>query len=367
MRNMPSRRRLSFIPIALLAAPMIARAAGDEFEAQLTKATAILNQMQLKPAAIRSVNYHVLYVGRAEFAEQRKVILEATRRNFLGFMRRLDIPVRQKHARLLVVLLDTEEQFQDFTRRADGAALDGGVAGYYSPRHNWAVFFNQRKDAELRAWEKWLTDMARDLQAIPGGPQSKVQITTPDGPRVMTKSEIQRQMQAEWQRVMASVESFNTVVTQHEGAHQIAFNVGVQQRGAPYPFWVSEGLACLFEVPPEKGRVAQGAALVNRDRLEAYRKLRGTPAMPSFETFVGLNAHERVASPDAAYSQSWALFAFAFHRHPKELSAYMIALAQRVDDGGNTTYDEKAEFERYFKQSAAQIEKPFEKYIAALK
>ncbi|TWT45979.1 hypothetical protein RAS1_24160 [Phycisphaerae bacterium RAS1] len=323
--------------------------------------------MGLSPAAIRSVNYHVLYVGRQEFAEQRKVILEATRRNFLGFMRRLEIPVNAKHDKLLVILLDSEEQMQEFTRRADGGGLGGGVAGYYSPRHNWAVFFNQRKDAEVLAWEQWLSDMARDLQSIPGGPQTKVEVTTPRGRMTLSKAEIQRQMQVEWQRVMTSVESFNTVVTQHEGAHQVAFNVGVQQRGAAYPFWVSEGLACLFEVPPEKGRTAQGAALVNRDRLEAYRKLRGTPAMPSFETFVGLQANERVASADAAYSQSWALFAFTFHRHPKELSAYMKALAQRVDDADKTKYDEKAEFERYFKESTGELEKQFEKYVAGLK
>ena len=84
--------------------------ADSSFEQRLSDAERALRAMGEQPAAIKSVHYHVLYVCRRAFAEQRKTILEATRRNFLGFMRRLKVKINPKHDKLLVIVLESHSK-----------------------------------------------------------------------------------------------------------------------------------------------------------------------------------------------------------------------------------------------------------------
>ncbi|MCH7872325.1 MAG: DUF1570 domain-containing protein [Planctomycetes bacterium] len=344
------------------------RAQWESFEQRLTHAQSVLRAMGEQPAAIKSVNYHVLYVCRRAFAEQRKTILEATRRNFLGFMRRLKVKINPKHEKLLVIVLDTQEQMIEFSRRtsADGN-INRTVAGYYSDERNWAVFYNQRKGSDLIAWEKWLKNMAKQLVTIPGGPQTEINVASPKGWLTLTKKQLANQMKKKWKSVVREVNGYNAVVTQHEGAHQLAFNVGVQTPGRAYPFWVSEGLACLFEVPPKKGKIGRGAGRVNQLRLAGYRKLQKKSQTLGIAGLIGLKANDRIASVDALYSESWAVFAFLFHRHSKELSGYLNHLAERPAREENKLFDELAEFQQFFDQPAAKWQAELHTYVKRLK
>lgn len=349
---------------AALAAPN----ATPAFEARVNQAQAILEEMGVAYASISSRHYRLLFAGKREFAVQRKVILEATRRNFLGFVRRLHLPINADHEMLLVILLDNERQMQGFYRRASGGEqrLAEWVAGYYDSGHNWSVFYNQRNGKELEQTEQYLNRMAQRLLSIPGGPDTIIQIDLPSGPVDKSKRSLAREMESEWARVIREVARFNTVVTQHEGAHQIAYNTGVQDPNAAYPFWLSEGLACVFEVPPQRKGRRQGAARINGDRLAVFSQLLKEHRNLGIEAMVASGQASPPISIRAAYAESWAMFAFLFNRHADELAEYMQFLvghpANRVERKGR----EVAVFRRFFKTPLPELQKRFDAYIVAL-
>jgi len=360
MRSSAVRRVRSLLLISIAGAGAAAAQQGGATDSA-AMARQILAAMNETPRALRSVHYEVLYVCREEFATQRKTILEATRRNVLGFLRRMKLDVEPRHERLLVILLDTQQQMQEFARRS-GTAIGPTVAGFYSHEKNWAIFYNQRKGDDVLQWEQWTEEMARRLIEIPGGPQTRVNVTTPTGPVTLTKQQVADQIVAHRKQVLASVNEFNTTVTQHEGAHQVAFNVGVQRRGAAYPFWVSEGLACLFETPPQSGRSARGAARVNSERLGAYRAARRAGRALGLRRLIALGQGDAIDA-EAAYAESWSLFTFLFQRHSKELSAYLRSLAQR---GENQRPDETSAFRKAFGGDLDALEQELEKFVERL-
>jgi hypothetical protein len=155
----------------------------------------------------------------------------------------------------------------------------------------------------------------------------------------------------------------NRVVTQHEGAHQLAFNTGLQRRDVPYPFWVSEGLACTFETPGTN--VGFGAFRVNADRLNEYRAARERGETLGLRGLLTVRAMapERVLS---LYAESWALFYFLARQHPQALSAYLQELAGRSARPGAEHVDEVQVFRRHFGEDLAAMEKRWEVFIRGL-
>ena len=365
--NLPARILGSLAAIVLLSS---AAAAQDSFDVRLAKAKGTLEKMGEKPGAVTSKYYHILFVGRRDFAEDRQKILHETRINLLNFVRKLDLKVDPDHEKLLVILLDTEKQMQEFTRRVGGGGLTSDVAGYYTHDQNWAVFYNQRKDTELIAWEKWLTDMADQLVKMPGGSHDKVVVNMPSGQVTLTKKELARQMTEYWKKIHDSIADWNTTVTQHEGAHQLAFNVGIQHRESDYPFWVSEGLACMFETPPKDGQSVRGAGLTNKSRLTAYRKLQKDGRTLGLKKLMLVAGGLQPGSADTLYPESWAAFTFLFQKHPKELSAYLAHLAEAPPTEtpkGAKPPDPVKEFEQFFKNSVEELEKEQDAFIAKMK
>ncbi len=343
---------------------------GAQFDDKLSEATDALRRMGEAPEAVRSAHYHVLYVGRKEFADERKRVLEKVRKNFLGFMRRMHLKINTKHEKLLVIVVDTQSQMQRFHEEVspDDPPIPSWAAGYYSPEHNWAVFYNQRKGQNVAETEEWLNRMATKLVNARGGPDTRLYINTPTGWVKRSKRQIGQDMTAKWKEVIGAVNEFNTALTQHEGVHQLAFNVGVQQRGARYPFWLSEGLACQFEVPAaKKGRRRMGAARVNGLRLAKFRESQATGKVLGLHKFLALDLEDSVDSVEAAYAEAWATFAFFFKRYPKELSAYVTHLAQRKPAAEGEEIDEVAAFGKFFDKPILDLQEQMKAHIERLK
>jgi hypothetical protein len=371
--------RLRFILLAsasvLFAAPLAAAqkpAVNPELQERVDFVTATIKDMGLTPGTIAIGSYHVIYVGDRKFADERRKTLEFTRRNFFGFMRRLNIKVNEQHDRLLVILFEEERQMQEFHERAtEGESLPSWVAGYYVPTQNWAVFYNQVRGSGIESARAELNAMADRLNATEGGAQTLLEFRAADGSIYRkTKGQIAREMEAEWARIRDAMIEFTTTVTQHEGVHQLAFNVGVQDRETAYPFWVSEGLACVFETPPTKGKTGsrQGAAKLNTERLADYRALKTTGRALGLEQLIRLDREAQVSSVGDLYAESWAVFSFLFARYPKELSTYMQSLARReppTDDA--EPIDEAAEFAKFFTKPLTELQREFDKYIEMLR
>ncbi|MHC5109643.1 MAG: DUF1570 domain-containing protein [Planctomycetota bacterium] len=368
--NSPRGRHCLFVALTAIFTMIPVAAFGQDFEARRVEAGLVLDLMDVDYDSVESRHYHVLFVGKRSFAEERKSILEATRQNFIGFMRRLNLTVTPHEGKLLVILLDTQKQMRQFDKLSNGgdARISDWVAGYYDPQHNWAVFYNQRKGQQIKSLEKRLNRIARQLIQSEGGPDVVLRIQTENGPVNMSKRQIAQQLEAEWANVLAQMMEYNTMVTQHEGAHQIAYNVGIQNRDTDYPFWVSEGLACVFEVPPSRNRKSiRGAGKTNADRLNAYRNLLDNGKNEGLERMIAFRRPGKGDDVHALYAESWAMFAFFFHRHAGELSAYMDHLAGRRRVGSDGWEDEVKEFRRFFKHPLPALQREFDQYIRRLK
>ena len=114
----------------------------------------------------------------------------------------------------------------------------------------------------------------------------------------------------------------------HEGAHQLAFNLGVQRRGGRYPPWLGEGLAANFEMQDAGksfGPYTKNLSLRRRSLLKLYERDK-TAALDEFV------AGRRPRDPQPGelgliYSQGWGLFRFLLLNYPGKLQGYLESFA----------------------------------------
>eukprot|EP00899_Mesostigma_viride_P021800 jgi/Mesvir1/29621/Mv21473-RA.2 len=134
----------------------------------------------------------------------------------------------------------------------------------------------------------------------------------------------------------------------HEIIHQLAFNTGVQRRGASYPFWVVEGLATNFEtfeseVPFGRLKHDTNPCIAQLARSRAQGKL------------LPLGAYVTLMAPPAGcdddewrlmYAQGWALFRMLFLERMPQLVAYMKKLGSQ--HGDPLSFQIRKDFEQAF-------------------
>jgi hypothetical protein len=198
------------------------------------------------------------------------------------------------------IVFDSRQPYREFARIADGMQSPS-LESYYSVRNNQVVLMQtaanqcgdrQHGDSDPTPMvrESWLAGMDSLL------PESDL----PTGGGGML--EVRR--------------------ATHEAAHQLAFNSGLQKRGAMYPLWVSEGLATNFEADSLR---AVGIARDNSPRQRQLLAARDAARLMPLESFVKLvrvpNGGPEIAND--LYAEAWALFNFLFKTRPAELRAYL--------------------------------------------
>lgn len=124
--------------------------------------------------------------------------------------------------------------------------------------------------------------------------------------------------------------NLNTVM--HEVAHQLSFNGGLLSRTGDVPLWLAEGLAVYCE--SSRRGVWQGIGEPNPTRAETLaRQLRAKSAFIPLLSLVRGDEWARPPQFEGAvvlgYSQSWALFRLLIEERPKQLKAYLRAIADR--------------------------------------
>lgn len=394
---MLSPRRISLCLAAALllitASSLNAQPQSADFDARLAQVTQALTEMGTEPGNLKSVNYHLVYLGDLKAATERRNALEAVRRNYLGFMRRMGLKPDMKTGKQLVIVVETYDQMKEFQKRSQpGApAISDRVAGFYSPADNWAIFYDQRQNKDVQTVQARLNKRLASVNAPKkigytttrvggvriggiraggvtvggrgsGGSTTGGTITVKLSPQ--EKQKIINEVQAEWQQIMAAANEINVAITQHEGAHQLAFNTGIQKRGVAYPFWVSEGLACVFESPPKGAR--RGASRTNGLRLGQYRKAQSTGKALGLAKLIALPPEPKGQDVDNLYAESWAAFDFLFKRYAKPLKAYMNHLTERNTPQGSPQA-ELADFQKFFEKPLETLQLEFDKYIERMK
>lgn len=210
---------------------------------------------------------------------------------------------------LVAVVLNTRQEFDHFLEKYQPENHTPQVVGYYSPRSNRTITYDQ---GERGQGEK----------------------------------------------------TFETLV--HEATHQIAFNTGIHCRFAPMPRWFTEGLATMFEAPG----VHNGAAYpgrqqrVNREWL-SYLKQQAKPGTASGLLPELISSDELFRSaPQKAYGYAWGLTFFLAELHPEKYAQYIKRVGSRSQFRDYNSRQRQEDFIRVFGSDLAELEVRMIRYLS---
>lgn len=210
---------------------------------------------------------------------------------------------------LVAVVLNTRKEFDQFLEKYQPENHNPQVVGYYSPRSNRTITFDQGENGR--------------------------------GKR-----------------------TFETLI--HEATHQIAFNTGIHSRFAPMPRWFTEGLATMFEAPG----IHNGAAYpglkqrVNHEWLrylkQQFKEGQGTGVLPEL---IASDELFRTA-PQKAYGYAWGLTFFLAELQPEKYAQYVKRVAGRSQFLDYTSQQRLEDFVRAFGSDLNELEVRMQRYLA---
>lgn len=279
-------------------------------------------------------NFVILSDADQAWTRQRAAMLERTRHEYFRVMDRLKAPVYPPEHKLLCVLFNDFDRYRAFSQAQDEMWAEW-VAGYYSPRTNRIVFYN---DSTSPAFDKATADIeqatrnVKDLRAQAATARHKGQ-TQYAAALDASAADLEGRVRDERGRMARTATETSAAKTVHEAVHALAFNTGLQLPTHDYPFWLSEGLATCFETDhPDSGAFGP-------DHLDTARrggaKPESTEGMPiPLERLVGLTEVPRESGAEAdgedaaqtMYRQSRALFAYLYRYRRPELAGYFQTL-----------------------------------------
>ena len=332
--------------------------------------------------AIGSNHYLILHDGEPDFAESRREWLEKGVKNFYLYMSEIGIYPRFLPRRMIAIVFDDNKGYNNYgSKRGVPPYMS---AGFYSMLDNRLAIYNERKGAgyrlaqgAVRMQAARVRDMARQLKSIPGPGRTKILATLGGRTIKTTKKKFKKQLMKEYAKLKSKrsalkrlANRINVSKTLHEGAHQLAFNVGVQQRMAVYPLWVSEGLATVFETAGDS--TGWGPRRVNPSRSKRLKRLiknNKARSVLQLVAFDGRYKHQEDALN--VYAESYGLFYYLLRAEPDKLRAYLRDLRTRDSEKieikfepGKTDLDEiDKKFEALHKKWQGKEVELFEKHF----
>lgn len=300
--------------------------------------------------------------------------LEGTHDAVLRFCRVNALGAGAPSGQLDVILFD---RFEDFTKHLASIGLaDASIAGVYDQTTNVSAFCNMAAHPDLQritqAIERLQTQWQRlDTAGSAASRNRKKQVEDNIRRLRLSRDEL--------------VQTFNRFVIQHEAAHQLLFNLGVHPRGAANPSWLTEGLACQFEVPQiGPGKVLTG---VNQVRLGDFRQALGAAAASQSVAadavrqaeadgkYVSLKAlilQRGVFSGSGdqqayRYAQAWALVHYLDRAAHDGFVTYVRRLSSRQSGRSVEPPHEIAAFTASFGEPDAAFEQAWIKYMLNLR
>lgn len=288
-----------------------------------------------KARTLETDHFVVVYTSSTEKARQLASRLEHVYEWCVQYMKLLDLPRTQRPAhRLEIFFFDTFEEYDRY-QTLNGFRMMGAIGFYYRP-YNRSAFF------DMMTWPPY-----RPLIEQSKNPDASLQ------ERRRARNLLER-----------LVEHQNLEVVQHEAAHHIHFNIGIFPGKADLPRWMTEGLATMFEVPPNRTGASLGS--LNHVRLWRFRQFfgeRGENAPPLRE-FISDDAY---FGGYRGYLMGWALNHYLFHKKREQYAEWMRFLGNLEDNVPFPKAQRLAEFERIFGEVNDEWEKEFKDYIASLK
>lgn len=274
-----------------------------------------VERMELRRQLLQEFGPEFQVVATAHYlvvASPRKVAnwsnrFEELYRGFVHYFRARGFSLTEPEFPLVAVAFPTAAEFHRYARQ-DGANIGSGVLGYYSPRTNRIVMYEQTSDLE-------------------------------------------------------------TII--HEATHQSAFNTGIHSRFALTPLWLVEGLGTLFESRGvwDSQKHSQFSDRLHPGRLAQFRAF--VESRRQTGTLAELIASDRLfqTDPGGAYAESWAFAFYLSEAEPAKFQQLLRQLATTTtkSPGMQTERERLQAFSKIFGSDLRMLETRFLRYFAELK
>ncbi len=334
---------------------LVKKPLGDPAEVERTfRITTNLPNNALNLKAEISSHYVLLHdtsdakVGRKTRSQKRIELLEAVYEFYFMKFALDGIVLEPPKEHMMVLLFADESNFQRYS-----AQLDPDLkltAGFWSPKDNIGVFYDQGTTRSM----KLLASMAEDMQ------KNKIKL------RGTALSQDMAHLANSFELLLkVSREESDIEVVSHEATHQLAGNTGILPRGKVGARWAHEGLASYFETPAGAGWGGIGA--VNQTRLADYRIISRDPNRKRLELIVSdqlFYVARDLGEAVEAYGQAWALTYFLMETRFDKLLRYYQKCSAFEDE--ETPVRRVAAFVEVF-GDLRTLEQEFQSFMGTLK
>lgn len=296
----------------------------------------------------RSRSYYVLSDADDAWTRSRITLLERAREQYFRELDRLELPVHPHPHRLVCVFFGEHGDYLDFAKQHDG--FDAGwTAGYYSMAHNAIIVHDDRSSPSLFRVNRQLEGFQERADVLVGRAEKVEAKGEFDQGQLLrdAAADLEAHIAKERARIEDQVLRFGVAKVLHEAIHLLAFNTGLQRRGASYPLWVSEGLAASFESHNIDGQF--GFAFEYEPRETELLSLAADGTVPDLTDLVTLddNSGLWIETARPIYAVSYGLFRELHRTNRDELAAYLMELAD-LPPGPQTAAQHLERFERHF-------------------
>jgi hypothetical protein len=161
---------------------------------------------------------------------------------------------------------------------------------------------------------------------------------------------------------------FNIATVVHEATHQVSMNNGMQQRFAPYPLWVAEGIALFHETPDLKDSLGWNLMpKVNGIRLSALRNyLQKNPVDPIQKIIKDDDLLRDANTVVDNYAMAWGVTYFLAKTKNTLFTNYLKKLAEKKPQTDDSPEIRIKEFEEIFGDDWEKFYKDYNKFIQKL-
>jgi tetratricopeptide (TPR) repeat protein len=262
--------------------------------------------------------------------------LERTHHQFQRQMRLLGVrPLPLRH-KLVCILFQSRQDYQDFAMTSDGVS-DPWISGYYSPKNDWIVFYQTESNPSVSDARVKLQDMGERIRELERRREEAERRGQDHQVRQLREviASHQAHMNHEQRRVNQFATQVGIATTVHEATHQLLFHTGVQSPYVQYPLWICEGLATAFET--DAPNQAFGPDREFAPRREVFVSLLDEQQLLPLRELVGLTDLTNRSAEEArvVYHQSYALVQWMWRSRREPLRQFLESM--RSGPGGRAT------------------------------
>lgn len=323
---------------------------GRSLQADTSQLELARNSLSDQFRTYETTRFIVLSDAERNWSRQQAERLERAWQEFTAFANQLDLRPHPLQHKLLCILFNDREMYHAFALAQDKVDQPW-IAGYYSPRNRWIVFYHIDSNPDVAEARKQLATMREYLDDLADRVRSARRSGRHNEARALEARlrEHQTHLRAEASRLDVFASNVSVATTVHEAVHQLSFETNVQSPNVDYPLWISEGIATAFETGSANQRFGPGDEY--QPRQDTFRSLyEDKQLLPLRELLIIRRVcdEEDVA---VIYAQSYALFRWLFQKRPDQLSDYLNLMRRQQ----HTQLDDADQL-RLFEQAFGSVE-----------